>query len=560
MSIAAPSHLVVPTPSANGASASDAKSSLVSPGSHHSVVHATSTKVEPWEQTKFLDPFTYTYGYGNELSSEALANALPKLGNTPMRCPYDLYAEQLSGTSFTTPRVHNRRTWIYKIRPSAAHKPFRPVGSSVASASISAECKAGAAASSAAAASSSSPASSPSSSSCSSSAAARKRFSLLTNDFTGENGQVNPNQLRWKPFPIPDMEKDGAVDFLDGLITIGGAGDPTMKAGAAIHVYCCNDSMRNKAFYNSDGDLLIVPQLTPLIITTEMGRLRAAPGEFAVIPRGVKFSVALDAPKGQAPTRGYICEVYDGHFIIPDLGPIGANGLANPRHFAAPTAWFENKAFGGKTAGTSPTAAVSSEPYELYNKFAGKMFVTEVETSPFDVVAWSGNYLPFKYDMAMFNTVNSVSFDHLDPSIFTVLTCQTASPGVAAIDFVVFPPRMAVQEDTFRPPYYHRNCMSEFMGNIMGQYDAKPEGFVPGSASLHSCMTGHGPDAATYDKFSRTESAPAGTHAASSIRLYCLILLCLSCEGHPYFMIVYLFLFPLPLSPFSPRPRAHVQE
>lgn len=408
----------------------------------------------PWETLKNADPFTYSYGYGNEITSEALPGAVPILGNTPMRCPYNLYAEQLSGTSFTTPRVHNQKVWLYKIRPSAAHVPYRPY------------------------------------------AGAR----LLTNDFTGENGQVNPNQLRWKPFPIP-APSAGKVDFVDGMITLMGTGDPSVKAGCAIHIYACNSSMEDKAFCNSDGDLLVVPQQTPLIVTTEMGKMRVAPGEFFVIPRGIKFSVALDGNEGSAPARGYICEVYDSHFVIPDLGPIGANGLANPRHFAVPTAAYENISYPREGGASS---------FKYVHKFCGKVFETDLETSPFDVVGWMGNYVPVKYDMAFFNTINSVSFDHVDPSIFTVLTAQTNSPGVAALDFVVFPPRMAVQADTFRPPYYHRNCMSEFMGNIMGQYDAKPEGFVPGSGSLHSCMAGHGPDAATYDKFSRKETAPTG--------------------------------------------------
>lgn len=415
--------------------------------------------VETWEKTKLADPFTYTYGYGNELFSEAVAGALPLLGNTPQRCNFGLYAEQLSGTSFTTPRVHNKKVWMYKIRPSAAHAPMVPY----------------------------------------------TKNHLFVNDFSGENGQINPNQLRFKPFPLPP--KDVSVDFVDGIITLGGAGDPSTKAGFAVHVYCCNADMKNKAFCNSDGDLLVVPQLTPLTVTTETGKMRVAPGEFFLIPRGIKFSVDLDMAtdlsrhEGEdSYARGYICEVYDSHFIIPDLGPIGANGLAHPKHFASPTAFYESKTF--------PTE--EGEDYVLVQKFIGKLFSTTLESSPFDVVAWSGNYIPVKYDLANFNTIGSVSYDHLDPSIFTVLTSQTTSPGVAAIDFVVFPPRYAVQEDTFRPPYYHRNIMTEFMGNVMGQYDAKPEGFVPGSASLHSCMMGHGPDAATYKKFSDKSVAPNG--------------------------------------------------
>lgn len=442
------------------------------PSHTHPALPLHGGALAPWEVVKARDPFTYQMGFNNEFSSEAVAGALPKLGNTPTRAPFGLYAEQVSGTSFTTPRVHNKKVWLYKARPSAAHAPMRPY-------------------------------------------TANPRF---FNDFNAETSEINPNQLRWKPFPVPAVPADaetlavsktagvaeGIIDFVDGMITLAGAGCPAAKAGMAIHIYACNASMtpRSRAFCNSDGDLLIVPQLSPLIITTELGKLRVAPGEFAVVPRGIKFAVDLeDAATGVYPAsvgaRGYVCEVYDAHFIIPDLGPIGANGLAHPRHFAAPTAAYES-------------VAHAPGSFTLVQKFVGKLFSTSLQSSPWDVVAWTGNYVPFKYDLAAYNTVNSVSYDHLDPSIFTVITAQTASPGVAALDFVVFPPRFAVQDGTFRPPYYHRNCMTEFMGNIMGQYDAKPEGFVPGSASLHSNMMGHGPDADTYKKFSNSETAPSG--------------------------------------------------
>ncbi len=422
----------------------------------HPALPIFTEPLEDWEVVKARDPFTYQFGYGNEFMSEAVPGALPKLGNTPMRAPFGLYAEQISGTSFTTPRVHNRKVWVYKTRPSAAHSPMKPYD----------------------------------------------RNPRFFNDFSGDLAEVNPNQLRWKPFPIPSVD-DSVIDFVDGLITLAGAGDPTTKTGCAVHVYVCNASMSEtkRAFCNSDGDLLIVPQQSPLVLTTELGKLRVAPGEFAVVPRGIKFAVDLEDAAGKfparAPARGYVCEVYDSHFVIPDLGPIGANGLAHPRHFAAPTAAYESVEY-------------ASGEFTLLQKFAGKVFQASLQSSPFDIVAWSGNYTPFKYDLAAFNTVNSVSYDHLDPSIFTVLTAQTTSPGVAACDFVVFPPRYAVQSDTFRPPYYHRNIMTEFMGNIMGKYDAKPEGFVPGSASLHSCMMGHGPDADTYKRFSSSETAPSG--------------------------------------------------
>jgi homogentisate 1,2-dioxygenase len=445
----------------------DSKSSAPEPTHVHPALPLFGGELSKWEAVKARDTLIYQMGYGNEFATEAVKDALPKLGNTPLRAPHGLYAEQVSGTSFTTPRVHNRKVWMYKVRPSAAHAPMRPYTKN-------------------------------------------PRF---FNDFNDSTSKINPNQLRWKPFPIPSAD-EAVVDFIDGVMTLGGAGCPAAKAGCAVHIYTCNASMAEtrRAFCNSDGDLLIVPQQTPLLLRTELGKLRVAPGEFVVVPRGIKFAVDLeDAETGacpaRAPARGYICEVYDSHFVIPDLGPIGANGLANPRHFAAPVAAFEDVEYPAPAADVTEADASA---FHLVQKFVGKLFAAPLQSSPFDVVAWTGNYTPFKYDLAAFNTVNSVSYDHLDPSIFTVLTAQTTSPGVAACDFVVFPPRFAVQDNTFRPPYYHRNCMTEFMGNIQGQYDAKPEGFVPGSASLHSCMMGHGPDADTYAKFSNEKTAPQG--------------------------------------------------
>jgi len=443
----------------------DTKIDINNPTLHQLRVHPSHGQlqgtIEKWELTKIADPYTYQFGFGNEFCTEAVPNALPARGNTPMKCNHGLYAEQLSGTTFTTPRVANKRTWMYKIKPSASHTPYKPY----------------------------------------------KGNTLITNDFSANSTdidadiQINPNQLRWKAFPLIDQSVK-RIDFVDGLITLGGSGSPEMKAGWAVHIYSCNSNMSDtkRVFNNSDGDLLIVPQLTPLLIKTTCGRLRVAPGEFSIIPRGIKFAVDLDYEHDYSRTpdeihaaRGYICEVYDGHFSIPDLGPIGADGLANPRHFVAPTAYYEN----------------NTEKHELIQKFIGKLFTVDLASSPFDVVGWQGNYYPVKYDLAAFNTVNSVSFDHLDPSIFTVVTCQTHAPGVAACDFVVFPPRYAVQDDTFRPPYYHVNIASEFMGLINGGYDAKV-GFAPGTASLHSPLVAHGPDSDTYKKFSNKETAPSG--------------------------------------------------
>eukprot|EP01098_Paradermamoeba_levis_P016930 TRINITY_DN942_c0_g1_i1.p1 TRINITY_DN942_c0_g1~~TRINITY_DN942_c0_g1_i1.p1 ORF type:complete len:431 (-),score=97.56 TRINITY_DN942_c0_g1_i1:139-1431(-) len=376
--------------------------------------------------------YQYQPGFGNHFSTEAVAGALPIGCNSPQQCPHGLYAEQLSGAAFTVPRANQQRSWLYRIRPSVVHKPFTKTSSG-----------------------------------------------LLDNN----PSVVDPDQTRWKPFPIPENPQD----FVEGLVTVAGAGDPSSKSGLAIHIYLANKSMQDKCLYNSDGDFLIVPQQGKLELQTEFGWLEVPPGEIAVVQRGIKFAVHVEGP-----SRGYILEVFNGHFKIPDLGPIGANGLANPRDFLSPVAAFEDKA----------------SKFTLVNKFMGELFEAETDRSPFDVVAWHGNYSPFKYDLSLFNAMNSVTFDHPDPSIFTVLTCQSNEAGVAVADFVIFPPRWCVQENTFRPPYYHRNCMTEYMGLITGAYEAKKEGFVPGGGSLHSCMSAHGPDTTTFLKCSAEELKP----------------------------------------------------
>lgn len=383
------------------------------------------------------DPFKYLTGFGGEHESEAIPGTLPKGQINPQRCAHDLFAEQLSGTSFTTPRVFNQRSWLYRIKPTCAHKPFK----------------------------------------------LSKQNPRLQSEFG--KAIVNPNQIRWKPFPLP---ADGQrVNFVEGLSTVAGSGGPELKSGLAIHVYAANQSMdkENKAFVNSDGDFLIVPQLGAITLRTEFGYLHVPPNSIAVVQRGVTFQVNFTEPV----VRGYVLEVFNNHFRLPDLGPIGANGLANPRDFKYPVASYEDK----------------KETHTIQQKFLGQLFEAEHPSSPFDVVAWFGNYAPYKYNLADFVPAGAVRVDHMDPSIFTVLTCPSSEPGVAVADFVIFPPRWAVQEHTFRPPYYHRNCMSEFMGNIIGRYEAKPDGFMPGGGSLHSIMIGHGPDAATFNKLSTDE-------------------------------------------------------
>ena len=374
----------------------------------------------------------YQSGFGNEFATEALRGTLPQGRNSPQRVAHGLYAEQLSGTAFTAPRHQNRRSWLYRIRPAAMHGPFAPF--------------------------------------------AQPR---LHNDFG--DGPVTPDQLRWDPLPMPEAP----ADFVDGLLTMAGNGSPASMSGIAVHMYAANRDMHGRFFYDADGELLVVPQQGRLSIETELGVLDVGPQEIAVIPRGIRFRVAL--PDGAA--RGYVCENFGAFLRLPDLGPIGSNGLANPRDFLTPNAAFED---------------VEGD-FELIAKFQGHLWRADIGHSPLDVVGWHGSHAPYKYDLRRFNTIGSISYDHPDPSIFLVLTSPSDSPGVGNLDFAIFPPRWLVAQDTFRPPWFHRNIASEFMGLIDGVYDAKAEGFAPGGASLHNCMTGHGPDAATFDKASSAD-------------------------------------------------------
>ncbi len=299
----------------------------------------------------------------------------------------------------------------------------------------------------------------------------------------GALGEPTPNRLRWDPLPIPDE----ATDFVAGVVSMLTNSETMVSNGVSIHQYRANRDMR-RTFWNADGEFLFVPQLGRLAIDTELGRLAIAPGEIAVIPRGIRFRVTL--PDGQA--RGYLCENHGAMLRLPDLGPIGANGLANPRDFLTPVAWYEER----------------DEPTEIVQKFMGRLWATTLDHSPLDVVAWHGNLAPYKYDLARFNTLGSVSFDHPDPSIFTVLTSPTDSAGIANIDFVCIASRWMVAEHTFRPPWFHRNVMTECMGLIQGTYDAKQGGFEPGGLSLHGMMAAHGPDKASSERAMREDLVP----------------------------------------------------
>ena len=381
-----------------------------------------------------LTALTYMTGFGNQHGSEAVPGALPIGRNSPQRAPHGLYAELLSGSAFTAPRADNQRTWMYRRRPSVVVGGYEPLA----------------------------------------------HAHWLSGAAQGEC--ASPDPLRWGPTPL-----QGDGDFIDGLRTYAVNGEAGMHGMGAL-AYVATRSMGRRALVNADAEMLLVPQQGRLLVTTELGRLEVAPGSIALLPRGLAFKVdPLDVP-----ARGYVCENHGAAFRLPELGPIGSNGLANPRDFEAPVAWFEAEEGG----------------YEIVKRYGGKLWRATQQHSPFNVVAWHGNLAPYRWDTARFMTINTVSFDHPDPSIFTVLTSPSDTPGWANVDFVIFPPRWMVAEDTFRPPWYHRNVMSEFMGLVLGQYDAKPEGFKPGGASLHNSYVPHGPDTEAFDKASGAELRP----------------------------------------------------
>lgn len=376
-------------------------------------------------------------GFGNEFETEAVSGALPKGRNSPQRAALGLYAEKFSATAFTAPRAENFRSWFYRIRPSVVHGEFKPIDGGL----------------------------------------------IRTGPI--DEMPTTPNQLRWDPLPMSDEP----ADFVDGLTTIAANGDARAQIGIGIHIYRANRSMDDRFFYDSDGELLIVPEQGRLTLHTECGVLAVEPGEIGVMPRGIKFRVVL--PDGVA--RGYVCENYGAKLGLPERGPIGSDGLANSRDFEVPVAAYEDR----------------EGEFELVSKLAGKLYACRIDHSPLDVVGWHGNLTPYKYDLRRFNTIGSISYDHPDPSIFTVLTSQSDTAGTANVDFAIFPPRWLVMEDTFRPPWYHRNLMSEYMGLIYGDYDAKTGGgFEPGGSSLHNCMSAHGPDADAFEKASKADPAP----------------------------------------------------
>ncbi|HXY58159.1 MAG TPA: homogentisate 1,2-dioxygenase [Methylocystis sp.] len=382
------------------------------------------------------DELRYMPGFGNEFESEALPGALPHGQNSPQRCAYGLYAEQLSGSAFTAARGANRRSWLYRIRPSVLHA---------------------------------------------------RRFAKTDQPLwrTAPDGaEVSLGQFRWGPVPVPQND----VSFVSGLRTMTTAGSGDLRLGMAAHVFFVTQPMTDEYFCDADGELLIVPQQGGLELFTEFGRIAVAPGDICVIPRGVTFQAKL----ADGPARGFVCENYGAPFALPQRGAIGANCLANARDFKTPIACFEDR----------------ETPSSLTTKWGGRFFTSEIRHSPLDVVAWHGNYAPYKYCLRDFCPVGAILYDHPDPSIFTVLTSPSDEAGVGNVDFAIFSERWLVAEHTFRPPWYHRNVMSEFMGLIEGQYDAKPQGFAPGGMSLHNMMSPHGPDATAFARASKSELQP----------------------------------------------------
>ncbi|KAH7114315.1 homogentisate 1,2-dioxygenase-like protein [Dendryphion nanum] len=416
-------------------------SQLEDPKEYQKIFHWAETQKDgsiPSFGTRRNDPYEYQSGFGNSFESEAVPGTIPKGQNSPRCVRFGLYAEQMTATAFVAPRHLNKKAWLYRARPAVAHQGFTDLPDNPDTES----------------------------------------------NFLPINPRVHlsPTQLAWLPFDIPT---DGEIDFVSGLKTIAGSGDPTLREGLSISTFLANASMNKRAAVNSDGDMLIVPQQGALDIQTEFGMLFVQPGEIAVIQRGQRYKVNL--PDG--PTRGYILEIWGSNFQLPELGPLGANGLANSRDFLHPVAKYE----------------IEVAPWEIIYQLGGKFFKSKQNHSPFDVVAWHGNYVPYKYDLTKFVNVGSISVDHIDPSIFCVLTAPSRDPSAPLADFLIFSPRWDVASHTYRPPYYHRNAASELMGLIYGEYAGRSDEFQPGGVSFECGFVPHG---VAYEEFKAASAAP----------------------------------------------------
>ena len=380
----------------------------------------------------------YMSGFGNTFETESIQGALPKGQNSPQNCNFNLYAEQLSGSPFSSPLVNNERSWLYRLRPSVKHS-------------------------------------------------GNYKKIIMKNWKSGPHiGEHNLpiGQYRWDPFNLESNE----INFIHGVKTITVSGDVNMHLGMSSSVYMFNVSMKNTVFTNADAEMLFIPYLGTLILFTEMGKIKIKPGEIAVLPRGITVKISTS----DEISKGYICENYGSKFNLPDKGVVGANCLANARDFKVPVAAFEEL----------------DNTHTSILKWCGSFYETSISHSPLDVVAWHGNYAPYCYNLKDFSPIGATRFDHPDPSIYTVLTSKSEIPGNSNVDFLIFPERWSVAENTFRPPWYHKNIMSEFMGLIYGKYEARPDGFLPGGISLHNTMLPHGPDAMTFEKATEERLKP----------------------------------------------------
>jgi len=381
------------------------------------------------------DPRTLS-GFGNEHESESQAGVLPTRGNSPQRPAGGLVTEQLSGTAFTAPRATNRRTWLYRRRPSVQHV---------------------------------------------------RQLQPTTYPQFVTAPDPNPAwlaQSRWNP----DEPTAAAADtWLAGITTVVTNGNAHLHVGGAIHTYGFGASTElAPVFVNTDAEMLFVPQLGRVELQTELGPLAVEPGHIGVVPRGIKVRVSTAAKLAS----GWLHENYGQAFTLPDPGITGPNTSALARDFVYPSAQPEDDA---------PTAIIV--------KTGGRFLATSIDRTPLDVVAWRGNYAPYRYDLRQFSPLGAVLFDHPDPSLGTVLTSPSDLVGTANVDLVVFRERWVVAEDTFRPPWFHSNTMSEFMGLIDGSYDAKP-GQAPGSMTLHNQHLPHGPATTAFEAASAAELMP----------------------------------------------------
>lgn len=404
------------------------------------------------------DPYTYLHGFGNYHSSEALPGAVPLVNNAPQVPPLNLRTERVSGSAFTATRDRNFQTWLYRANSSLQHGEFVPL----------------------------------------------EVTSGYGPDLQAKH--LNPNSVSWDNVPVPEV-----AHWINGQQFMGRNGEPQKKEGIAIWLFNVTQDMPARhAFSSLDGELLVVPQSGAIDITTEMGRMVVRQNEIAVIPRNLRHRVTLIDGK---PCRGYVCELYQGHFQLPNLGIIGSTGLANVRDFEIPTAYFEGQVVDGKAV-----AATSEGEWTIVSRLDTRRWHCTQSRTPFDVAGWHGTSYPYKYDLAKFCVMGNLLFDEHDPCLFTVLSAPNhgASPGTAVVDFAVIPPRYMSAEDTMWLPYFHRNTMQEFYAPIV--YDQDPQHpfnrqsrkggnrFKPFAAGLHGAMSTHGPGEAEFQMMRRIDT------------------------------------------------------